>query len=100
MGLTNEQQKALQDVVAAKIKLWDAAQKAESLLGFDIDMNIPELESLCSSMNTPEEAYDLSNESLLAAFSIDDDLNEEELMGDHVCDDDCRSFGCDVYLGR
>lgn len=31
---------------------------------------------------------------------IQENLDEDEVMGDHVCDDDCRSNGCDVYLGR
>lgn len=29
---------------------------------------------------------------------VHEDLDEDEIMGDHVCDDDCRSNGCPVYL--
>ena len=80
--LTPEQRRALQEVVAAKMRLWNLGDAAEALLGSDVATAGDELESLCCGLLTPEDAFDVSDDELIEAFSL------------HTCDDDCRSNGC------
>lgn len=56
MKLTNEQRKALREVVNAKLRLWDAASAAENLFpGAVINTCGDALENICVGLDTIED---------------------------------------------
>lgn len=69
MKLTDEQQDALRKVVDAKLALWDAADAAEKVLGFDIDSGGDELDGFCAMIDGAE---DLDHDDLIEAFGLDE----------------------------
>lgn len=82
MELNDAEVAALQAVVAAKLRMWDAASAAEKLIGCEIDTNSDEFECLCAGLDRPEDAEIVTADELAEVFNL------------HVCDDDCRSNGC------
>lgn len=72
MKLTEEQAHALKCVVAAKLRLWQASQDAEELLGSDIDTSGESLDALCVGMVTIEDAFMVTHDDLVEAFELED----------------------------
>jgi len=70
-ALTDTQRRAIQEVVAAKIRLWEAAGEAERLLGRDIDTHAIDL--LCGRLDKPADAYDVSDDDLIQSFDLSED---------------------------
>lgn len=70
-----EQRKALQEVLACQLRLWDAGNAAERLFNCDIDTRSNELDGFCCGLLSVDEAYDVPDKTLMEVFS----LSEEDL---------------------
>lgn len=67
LRLTRSQSSSLKSVVRAQLALWRAADRAESLLGVDIDTRSDELDSLCVVVT---DASNISDADLITAFGL------------------------------
>lgn len=71
--LTDGQRKALKNVVAAKLRLWDLSTAAEEDLECDIDTDGNALSSLCAGLDSEADIEDVTDAELLTAFGLEDD---------------------------
>ncbi len=72
MKLTPEQLDALREVVACKVRLWDACGAAEKLFDEEREFDTSYADCLAVILNDPSEASILSEENIIAAFKLQD----------------------------
>lgn len=74
--LNTVQRRALRKVVEAKLRLRQAAARAEELLGCDIDTQSDEFDALCAVANPGDE---FTSAELIDAFQLQDEFTAQEL---------------------
>ena len=69
--MTPEQSVALHDVVKQKLRLWDIATAAETLLGCEIDTNSRLFNDLCAAFDEVDDVDGISERDLITAFELE-----------------------------
>lgn len=64
---TEQKRKAMQSLVKAKLRLWNAADRVEKLFNRDIDSNSESLENLCVGLSNQAEVSSVSYSQLTRA---------------------------------